>query len=159
VLNLAGPFLAAAFARATGPGSRLATWLEVDPARTAFDGRLLTGDTVAAYSSFAAGATPFVEEGPAHLTTLFPPVRPRGLYLEVRFPDVQEDHAIGTLVETVASLAHDDAVRDLALGRLAGEQPFLEQHWYDAAHGLGEVAARGHELVALATARTLVGAA
>src|SRR5690349_20149323 len=35
LLNLAGPFLAAAFARESGPGSRLATWLEVDPARTA----------------------------------------------------------------------------------------------------------------------------
>src|SRR5205085_4111469 len=86
VLNLAAPFLAAAFARATGAGSRLATWLQVDPARTAFDGRLLAGDDpVAAYSAFAAGATPFVAEGREHLTTLFPPVRPRGRYLEVRF--------------------------------------------------------------------------
>ena len=44
LLNLAGPFLAAVFARSAGPGSRLATWLAVDPARTAFDGRLLRGD-------------------------------------------------------------------------------------------------------------------
>ena len=59
LLNLAGPFLAAAFAR---PGSeRLATWLAVDPSRTAFDGRLLRGDDpVAAYAGFAAGATAFV---------------------------------------------------------------------------------------------------
>ena len=35
VLQLAGPWLAAAYARSTGPGSRLATWLEVDPDRTA----------------------------------------------------------------------------------------------------------------------------
>src|SRR5690606_11937736 len=50
LLNLAGPFLAAAFARAPGPRSRLATWLAVDPARTAFDGRLLGGPCpVAAY--------------------------------------------------------------------------------------------------------------
>ena len=34
VLNLAGPFLAAAFARSVGPDSRLATWLAVDPDRT-----------------------------------------------------------------------------------------------------------------------------
>ena len=60
VLNLAGPFLAAAFARSAGPGSRLATWLAVDPDRTAFDDRLLRGDDpVAAYAAFAAGATAF----------------------------------------------------------------------------------------------------
>lgn len=34
VLQLAGPFLAAAYARSTGPDSRLATWLAVDPGRT-----------------------------------------------------------------------------------------------------------------------------
>jgi glutamate--cysteine ligase len=160
VLNLAGPFLAAAFARATGPGSRLATWLAVDPDRTAFDGRLLAGDDpVAAYAAFAADATPFVPEGAEHLTTLFPPVRPRGRYLEVRFPDVQEDQAIGALVETVATLVHDDAVRAEARHALSGEAARLEQHWYDAAYGLGDVAARGHELVALASGRRLVGAA
>ena len=43
-LNLAAPFLAARFARSSGPRSRLATWLAVEPARTAFDGRLLRGD-------------------------------------------------------------------------------------------------------------------
>ncbi len=42
LLNLAGPLLATAYARSTGPESRLATWLHVDPSRTAFDGRLLT---------------------------------------------------------------------------------------------------------------------
>jgi glutamate--cysteine ligase len=160
VLNLAAPFLAAAFARGTGPGSRLATWLAVDPGRTAFDGRLLVGDDpVAAYAEFAAGATRFVDEGAAHLTTLFPPVRPRGRYLEVRFPDVQEDETIGILVDVLAALVHDDAVRADVLGRLAGEQPHLEQHWYDAAYGRGDVARRGHELVTLVSDRDLRGAA
>ena len=113
VLNLAGPFLAAAFARSAGPASRLATWLAVDPTRTAFDGRLLIGDDpVAAYASFAAGAVAVRRRtDAAHLTTLFPPVRPRGRYLEVRFPDAQEDDAIGALVEVLAALVHDDAVR------------------------------------------------
>ena len=62
LLNLAGPFLAAAFAR---PGSdRLLTWLAVDPSRTAFDGRLLRGDDpVSAYADFAAAATPIVAAG------------------------------------------------------------------------------------------------
>ncbi len=158
-LNLAAPFLAAAFARATGPDSRLATWLQVDPARTAFDGRLLAGeDPVAAYSAFAAGAARFVAQGREHLTTLFAPVRPRGRYLEVRFPDVQEDAAIGAVVHTLAAIAHDDDVRRAVLARLAGEAPYLDQHWYDAAHGRGEVAAHGQELVAMATRRGLVAA-
>jgi glutamate--cysteine ligase len=160
VLNLAGPFLAAAFARSTGPGSRLATWLDVDPSRTAFDGRLLAGDDpVAAYARFAAGATPFVDGAAAHLTTLFPPVRPRGGYLEVRFPDVQEDHTIGPLVDVLVALVHDAEVRAEALRALDGGEAHLGQHWYDAAHGRGDVAARGWELVALTGVLALEGAA
>ena len=51
VLNLAGPHLAAAYARSVGLGSRLSTWLAVDPDRTAFDDRLLPDDApVAAYA-------------------------------------------------------------------------------------------------------------
>ena len=74
LLLLAGPFLAAAL----NHSSRLATWLDVDPSRTGFDDRLLHGDDpVAAYADFAAGATAFVPAA-EHLSTLFPPVRPRG---------------------------------------------------------------------------------
>ena len=150
LLNLAAPLLAAAFARGTGPGSRLATWLAVDPTRTAFDGRLLRGeDPVAAYAAFAAAAVPFVPTPAEHLTTLFPPVRPRRRYLEVRFPDVQQDDRIAALVSVLAALAHDDVLRTEALRRLAGEERRLEQHWYDAAHGLGDVADRGRELASL----------
>jgi glutamate--cysteine ligase len=160
LLNLAAPFLAAAFARATGPGSRLATWLTVDPTRTAFDGRLLRGeDPVAAYASFATSAVPIVSTPVEHLTTLFPPVRPRRRYLEVRFPDVQHDDRIGALVSVLATLAHDDGLRAEALCRLVGEERHLEQHWYDAAHGRGAVADRGRELVALTARATTRSAA
>ena len=58
LLNLAGPFLAAAFARETGPASRLATWLEVDPSRTAFDGRLLSGDELGRRTGTSRAARP-----------------------------------------------------------------------------------------------------
>jgi glutamate--cysteine ligase len=152
LLNLAGPFLAAAFVR---PGSdRLLTWLEVDRSRTAFDGRLLQGDDpVSTYAGFAAAATPIVAAGEQHLTTLFPPVRPRGCYLEVRFPDVQEDDAIAGLVGVLAALVHDDDIRSEALRLLAGQERLLEQHWDDAAHGGEDVAGRGRELVALTRAR------
>ena len=160
LLNLAGPFLAAAFAR---PGSdRLATWLEVDPSRTAFDDRLLAGDyPVAAYAEFAAGATVFLPDADRdqHLTTLFPPVRPRGGYLEVRFPDVQEDDAIGGLVTAFATLLYDDECRAAALRRVAGEQARLAEHWAAAAANDPGTIARGWELLELSGVVTLEGAA
>ena len=133
-LTLAGPFLAAAFAGSTGPGSRLDTWLAVDPARTAFDDRLLRGDDpVAAYADFAAGATRFLDGDAEHLTTLFPPVRPRGGYLEVRYLDAQED---ATAVATeLAAIAYDDARRRRVLQRLEPLAGRLDELWAAAAAG------------------------
>jgi len=137
VLLLAGPFLAAATALATGPTSRLATWLEVDPSRTAFDDRLLHGDDpVAAYADFAAQASVFVAGGAAdHLTTLFPPVRPRGGYLEVRFPDARRASQVEALVDGLAGLLYDGELRRAALAALSGEQHRLAEHWAAAAAG------------------------
>ncbi|QSR24649.1 hypothetical protein CFH99_03325 [Nocardioides aromaticivorans] len=140
LLLLAAPFIAAATARSTGPTGRLTTWLAVDPGRTAFDDRLLHGDDpVAAYAQFAAGATRFVDGDPAHLSTLFPPVRPRGRYLEVRFPDAQPTHRVGRLLQALAALLYDDARRRTALASLAGEQQRLADHWAAAAAGTGDV--------------------
>lgn len=137
VLLLAGPFLAAATARCAGPYSRLATWLEVDPSRTAFDDRLLHGeDPVAAYAELAAGARVFVDGGVAnHLTTLFPPVRPRGSYLEVRFPDARPAAQVESLIAGLAGLLYDDERRRSALAVLACEQHRLAEHWAAAAAG------------------------
>lgn len=140
LLLLAGPFLAAATARSTGPAGRLTTWLAVDPGRTAFDDRLLHGDDpVAAYAAFAAAATPFVDGAAGHLSTLFPPVRPRGGYLEVRFPDAQPTHRVGALLDALAALLYDDVRRRTALASLAGEQRRLADHWAAAAAGAGDV--------------------
>jgi gamma-glutamylcysteine synthetase len=135
VLNLVGPYLAAAYARSVGPESRLSTWLAVDPDRTAFDDRLLRGaDPVAAYASFAREATPFT--GPdEHLSTLFPPVRPRGRYLEVRFLDVQPEERIGEVVGALTSLMYDDAARGRALAELEPQAPRLAELWRAAADG------------------------
>lgn len=147
LLLLAGPFLAAATARSTGPTGRLTTWLAADPDRTAFDDRLLHGDPVAAYSSFATGAMDFLGEGvEAHLSTLFPPVRPRGSYLEVRFPDAQRAEDVGELAEGLAALLYDDERRRAALASLAGEQSRLAEHWAAAAAGTGD-AERGLALL------------
>ncbi|GAA0607489.1 hypothetical protein HPO96_31630 [Kribbella sandramycini] len=137
VLNLAAPFLAATFARSSGPQGRLATWLELDPARTGFDDRLLYGDDpVAAYTSFAAGATVFTTGGPAeHLTTMFPPVRPRSTYLEVRFLDAQEPSAVDQVITTLTSLLYDDVRRRSVLRALEPERTNLAAHWQAAAAG------------------------
>lgn len=133
VLNLAGPFVAAAFGRG---GGRLQTWLEVDPDRTAFDDRLLRpADPVAAYTSFAAGATAFVDTAVEHVSTLFPPVRPRGSYLEVRFLDAQEPDAVDRVVAVLTELMYDDVHRREVLRALEPERPWLAELWRAAAAG------------------------
>ena len=131
-LLLSGPWIAAAYARSTGPGSRLATWLDVDPARTAFDGRLLDGEPVEAYARFAAGAPRFAEP---HDTTLFPPVRPRGSYLEVRYLDAQPLDRVEQAIETIATIAYDPEVRGRVLERLEPLAPRLADLWRAAALG------------------------
>jgi glutamate--cysteine ligase len=146
VLQLAAPFLAAATLREP---ERVATWLAVDPARTAFDDRLLHGDCpVTAYAEFAAAAPTFVAGGhDEHLSTLFPPVRPRGRYLEVRFADARPATQVGALVDGLAWMLYDDERRRRALHALAGEQSRLADHWSATAAGEGD-AERGRALLA-----------
>lgn len=162
VLLLAAPFLAAAFARSFGPRSRLATWLDVDPDRTGFDDRLLHGDDpVAAYQDFATHATVFVRgnDPERHLSTLFPPVRPRGRYIEVRFADAQELDAAESLVRTLSRLLYDQSTREESLRRLEPARKSLAEHWASAAAGYPETIAVGHDLVALTTSRSPSSAA
>ena len=163
LLNLAGPLLAAGFARSAGPESRLATWLGVDPGRTAFDGRLLRGDDpVAAYADFAARATVFTTPGDVaqHLTTLFPPVRPRSTYLEVRFLDVQPLAAIDDLVGAFSTLLYDDTCRREAIRMVGADAAGLGELWARAAAGCPRLGDRAQELLALARGdRRLGGAA
>ena len=150
--QLSAPFLAAVFARRQGPSSRLAIWLDVDPTRTAFDDRLLGEDPVAAYADFAAGAAP-ITPASEHLSTLFPPVRPRGRYLEIRYLDVQPDDDVAVAASVLSRLLHDDEKRRAALRLVAGEAPRLADHWYAAAHGDPAVVGLGRELVATAIPR------
>ncbi|MFG1906243.1 glutamate-cysteine ligase family protein [Kribbella sp. NPDC048928] len=131
VLNAVGPYLAARFNRS----ERLATWLAVDPARTAFDESLLRGDDpVASYTVFAAGATAFVEGPAGHLSTLFPPVRPRGTYLEVRFLDALPPRTVQRAVDVLRRLMYDDVHRRDVLRRT----PCAEGLWRAAAAGVLE---------------------
>ena len=184
LLLLAGPFLAAAFAQSSGPESRLATWLALDPGRTAYDDRLLRGDDpVTAYADFAAQAAVFAMPGSPdldepttfadwatchdadssavqhHLSTLFPPVRPRGRYLEVRFLDVQPDERVVPVATVLSRLLYDDEVRRQALRIVQYDDPRFVDHWETAALAPEALADRSTALVELATARTLVGVA
>ncbi|WP_432888718.1 glutamate-cysteine ligase family protein [Kribbella sp. CA-245084] len=132
VLNLAGPFLSTAFAR---DGERLSTWLEVDPTRTGFDDLVLRGDPVSSYTAFAAGASKFLDGAAAHVSTLFPPVRPRSTYLEVRFLDAQEPAGVERAIGALGRLMYDDAVRSAALRALEPERPQLADLWRAAVAG------------------------
>ena len=105
-------------------------------------------DPIASYASFAAGAATFTTGGPAdHLTTLFPPVRPRTSYLEVRFLDVQEPAAIGPVVQALAELLYDDDRRRSTLLALEPECRRLGEHWCAAAAGDPATADRGRALL------------
>jgi glutamate--cysteine ligase len=138
VANLAGPALAAEFG--TSDGERTRIWRGVDMRRTGYDGRHLdAADPVGAYAAFAAGARRFPIPESAdprvHLSTLFPPVRPRGGYLEVRYLDAQPVDRIGAAVSTVVALLTDPKARRDALDLLLPRLGDLDRAWQDSAAG------------------------
>lgn len=146
VLNAAAPFLTAIFASSplyrgadTGAQSfRALTWTELDPGRTGIVGG--AGDPVLAYLRFAlaaptiltpdahgavepfgarlrtAGATR--EEWRAHLTTLFPEIRPKG-YAEVRCIDAVPARWYAAPLALLAGLSHPESLQ--AAGALLPE--------------------------------------
>jgi glutamate--cysteine ligase len=121
--------------------ARMRTWLAIDPARTGPVGG--ADDPAAAWARYAlaapllclrrgdgswhapAGVTfadwvagavrpaPTVDDLDYHLSTLFPPVRPRG-YLEVRFLDAQPPGEWFAPVAVVAALLADPATTEAA---------------------------------------------
>jgi glutamate--cysteine ligase len=148
VANLAGPPLAAAFANSPSldgrpagiNGARTRIWQGVDLSRTGYDGRHIDlVDPVGAYHAFAAAAQrlPIPEAAnPAyHLSTLFPPVRPRDGYLELRFLDAQPDERLGEAIRTITRLLYDSRARRHALDLLLPGAADLARAWDDAATG------------------------
>lgn len=148
VANLAGPALAAAFANSGSAegrpaglaGARTRIWQNVDLRRTGYDGRHLDlTDPVGAYAAFAAAAPrlpiPRAEQPSYHLSTLFPPVRPRSGYLEVRYLDAQPCSRIGEVVATVVALLCDSRARHDALDLLLPRASDLPRAWTEAAAG------------------------
>ena len=149
VANLAGPALAAAYANsptldgvANGiPGNRTAIWRAMDPARTGYDGRHLDpADPEGAYQAFARSAprlrTLDARDDDYHLGTLFPPVRPRRGYLELRFLDAQPLDRVPEVLSAVSTLMFDARVRRAALDLLLPRLGHIGAQWDLAARGL-----------------------
>ncbi|HEX8630775.1 MAG TPA: ergothioneine biosynthesis glutamate--cysteine ligase EgtA [Catenuloplanes sp.] len=155
--------------------ARMAAWLGIDPARTApvtgddparagaryaVDAPLLClrrpqecWDPPAAvsFADWADGALPSpptAADLDYHLTTLFPPVRPRG-YLEVRYLDAQADGEWIVPVALLTALLADDATVDAARDLAA---PATGRWTAAARHGLADpaVAAAATALLDLA---------
>lgn len=141
VANLVGPALTVAFANSPDvPRSRTAIWRGVDLTRTGYDGRHLdASDPLGAYARFAAAARRFpipdADDAAYHLSTLFPPVRPRGGYLEVRYLDTQPLARLGHAVDTVATLLFEPQARRAALDLLLPRLDSLDDSWASAAIG------------------------
>jgi glutamate--cysteine ligase len=148
VANLAGPALTAAYAnspwldgRSAGiAGARTRIWQATDLRRTGYDGRHLDlADPIGAYAAFAAAADrlsiPESADPHYHLSTLFPPVRPRGGYLEIRYLDAQPLDRIGPVVRTVDRLLNHTPTRQAALELLRPRVNDLAADWSAAATG------------------------
>lgn len=154
VSNLAGPALTATFANSSRVdgrstdlvGARTAIWLGIDMGRTGYDGRHLDlRDPIGAYTSFAAAAErlpmPEVSNPMYHLSTLFPPVRPRGGYLELRYLDTQPVERLGQVISIIIALLYDNQARLEALELLRSEACEMERAWQLAASGISRPAA------------------
>jgi glutamate--cysteine ligase len=130
------------------PGTRCLTWQAVDSSRTGYDGAQVGPDPRAAYERFALGAEfmalPRDGEAPAavrdsfqswiergglrpdfddlahHLSTLFPPVRPRRHY-EIRYIDALPASWLPVPVALLAALLYERTATREALELLDGE--------------------------------------
>jgi glutamate--cysteine ligase len=112
LLNSLAPYLIALFANSSSYGDRPTgyasyrahQWQTLDPTRTGlpFD----STDPIGAYTRFAANAGRILTEASAHLTTLFPEIRPRG-YFEIRSLDAMEPDRIEQALQFISTLVHD----------------------------------------------------
>lgn len=115
LLNALAPYLVAAYANShnyageeTGYASyRARLWQTLDRTRTglAFD----SADPVGSYARFASAAGRILDDDSAHLTTLFPEIRPRG-YFEIRSMDSMEPDRASEALGFISSLIHDTDV-------------------------------------------------
>jgi glutamate--cysteine ligase len=179
----ASPLLAG---RATGMQStRSDIWQRLDPTRTGFDGGHLGCDECDAYAQFALGAAvmPLPRDGLAtprgtlrewmerdemrpdladldhHLTTLFPPVRPRG-YVEVRYLDALPRRFRDVAICTVAALCVDERALWQAMDAVPTWDSTSRSAWSRAAHrGVRDESLRATACQVLAVAAAAAGRA
>ena len=104
--------------------------------RVGGDGDGAAGARLRSFASWQAesGARPDAEDGAHHLSTLFPPVRPRG-YLEVRYLDAPPRRFLALPLLVVDTLLRDDVARRTASDALGdvGRETLLAL-WEAAAH-------------------------
>jgi glutamate--cysteine ligase len=123
------------------PARRVGNWGQIKPSR-----RRLHAVPVEPLQAVTVGPTQAVtatERFPIpdsldpgyHLSTLFPPVRPRGGYLELRFLDAQPVQRIDEVVRTVAALMYDPTARSDAHDRLIARLDSIDSAWASAAAG------------------------
>lgn len=125
LLNALAPYLTAAFATSrtyAGEATDFASyrahlWQTLDPSRTGmpYD----ANDPVGAYARFAGAATRILDDDAAHLTTLFPEVRPRGYY-ELRSLDAMELDDAARAIRLIHALVTDEERARAAL-EITGE--------------------------------------
>ncbi len=140
--------------------TRSAIWQHVDQSRTGFDASQVGTEMIDRYLDFALraeamplprkdeeslpfrlsfgdwlsmdGARPDAEDFAHHLTTLFPPVRPRG-YLEVRYLDAVPQRWRGVPICLLAALLYDPIARRDALEILQARTRGPAREWRIAA--------------------------
>lgn len=151
-LNALTPYLVAAAANSrvyggadTGHASyRAHLWRTLDPARTGLPWS--PGDPIGAYARFAAAAPRIVEgDADAHLTTLFPEVRPRG-YFEIRSMDAVELPRAARLLAWIHTLVYDPERAAAAAALIGDPDEDLLQRAGEAGEQDAVIAARLHEL-------------
>ena len=130
LLNALAPYLLAAYANSpiyagkpTGYASyRARLWQTLDRTRTglAFN----SSDPIGAYANFASAAGRILDDDSAHISTLFPEIRPRG-YFELRPMDSMEPDRVGEALEFVSALIHDPDVASEAMSVIGDPDPVL----------------------------------
>jgi glutamate--cysteine ligase len=80
-----------------------------------------------------SGARPDPDDIAHHLSTLFPPVRPRGRYLEIRYLDAQPSDRRSTAIALLAILLADTVARETALEITGGGPSSLDSAWIRSA--------------------------
>jgi len=124
LLNALAPYLIAAFATSSayaGAPTQYASyrahlWQTLDASRTGLPYEM--DDPIGAYHRFAAHAARILDEDAAHLTTLFPEVRPRG-YFELRSLDAMPLDDAERAIRLVHALVSDEG-RARRAGEIVG---------------------------------------